>query len=118
MTDTREKLILQCSPHIQNIGTELISLTPEYWKSFYVRAEVTSAPEDLESVEVVIRSNEGYGDIVFPSDALTEPIFRILDEFKNQFRIKVFRCDVFEKDGGGWGSKTDFKYFDPAAPKS
>lgn len=107
----KEALVLECSPLIQKIATELIALTSEHWSSFYVEAEVVSKPEDLEDIKLVIKSNEGYDDLVFPSDELSNLVFSVFDMFREFCRIKCLKVDVFMKPDESWGYETDFQLF-------
>lgn len=96
---------------MQEIAVSLIESTPEHWSSFYVLATVISEESESEDLEISIYSNQGYDDIVVPTDELNSRIFRLFDNFKTSYRIKKFKCIAYEKDEGGWAHKTDFDFF-------
>lgn len=97
-------------PIDERIASELVDLTPEWWRSAELVVAYT-AENGVERYSHVISSPEGHKEPIVPSEALQAATYELGRLFQRHGKHwKVVRYGVYMLGGGSWKYEVDFEY--------
>jgi hypothetical protein len=93
------------------IATELISLTPDSWRSILLVVTVHDLSNDMTEMEHRIESLDGQEETIIPSGELFAVTHELLSLFREHGQVwRKFRAEVRQSPEGKWRFSINYEY--------